>query len=208
MKKVTFALAGVMGFSATLAWAGTADLDAKFKEMIDRSFKTTGIAQKERMIQLDFQKVCSALEAGEKVDPKTIEQLRQAQEQTIRWPSDGQFLGDWKRGEKIAQSGRGLTWSDKPDTVNGGGCYNCHQLDPKELSYGNIGPSLAGYGKLRGNSEEVLKYAWRQIWNSKSVNLCSSMPRFGDAGILTEQQIKDVMAYLFDPESPVNKNHK
>ena len=40
MKKVTFALAGVMGFSATLAWAGTADLDAKFKEMIDRSFKT------------------------------------------------------------------------------------------------------------------------------------------------------------------------
>jgi sulfur-oxidizing protein SoxX len=92
--------------------------------------------------------------------------------------------------------------------VNGGGCYNCHQLDPKELSYGNIGPSLAGYGKLRGNSEEALKYAWRQIWNSKSVNLCSSMPRFGDAGILTEQQIKDVMAYLFDPESPVNKNFK
>jgi sulfur-oxidizing protein SoxX len=31
------------------------------------------------------------------------------------------------------------------------------------------------------------------------------MPRFGHNGILTEQQIKDVVALLMDPESPVNK---
>jgi sulfur-oxidizing protein SoxX len=31
------------------------------------------------------------------------------------------------------------------------------------------------------------------------------MPRFGDAGILTEAQIKDVMALLLDPASPVNQ---
>jgi sulfur-oxidizing protein SoxX len=31
------------------------------------------------------------------------------------------------------------------------------------------------------------------------------MPRFGDAGILTPSQIKDVMALLLDPASPVNK---
>jgi sulfur-oxidizing protein SoxX len=30
------------------------------------------------------------------------------------------------------------------------------------------------------------------------------MPRFGTQGILTEQQIKDVMAFLLDPASPVN----
>lgn len=31
------------------------------------------------------------------------------------------------------------------------------------------------------------------------------MPRFGFHKVLTEQQMKDVVAYLFDPESPVNK---
>jgi sulfur-oxidizing protein SoxX len=31
------------------------------------------------------------------------------------------------------------------------------------------------------------------------------MPRFGTMKVLDEQQIKDVLAYLFDKESPVNK---
>ena len=35
--------------------------------------------------------------------------------------------------------------------------------------------------------------------------LCSEMPRFGTSGSLTEQDIKDLVAYLLDPTSPVNK---
>jgi sulfur-oxidizing protein SoxX len=31
------------------------------------------------------------------------------------------------------------------------------------------------------------------------------MPRFGHQQILTEQQLRDVMALLLDPASPVNK---
>jgi sulfur-oxidizing protein SoxX len=31
------------------------------------------------------------------------------------------------------------------------------------------------------------------------------MPRFGYAGALTEQQIKDLVALLLDPNSPVNQ---
>ena len=31
------------------------------------------------------------------------------------------------------------------------------------------------------------------------------MPRAGHKGILTEQQVKDLMALLLDPKSPVNK---
>jgi sulfur-oxidizing protein SoxX len=31
------------------------------------------------------------------------------------------------------------------------------------------------------------------------------MPRFGHSKHLSEQQIKDIVALLFDPESPVNK---
>jgi len=31
------------------------------------------------------------------------------------------------------------------------------------------------------------------------------MPRFGHSGFLSEQQIKDLVALLFDKDSPVNK---
>jgi sulfur-oxidizing protein SoxX len=44
-----------------------------------------------------------------------------------------------------------------------------------------------------------------RIYNSKAFTACSSMPRFGHSGTLTEQQIKDLTAYLMDPNSPVNK---
>ena len=51
-----------------------------------------------------------------------------------------------------------------------------------------------------------MKYTWGKIWNAKAYSACSNMPRCnGDAEILTEAQIKDVMAYLFDPESPVKQ---
>jgi len=123
----------------------------------------------------------------------------------IKPPSDGKYLGSWKAGEAIAQSGRGATWSDTTKTPNGGGCYNCHQISKQEISYGNIGPSLTGYGKARGTSEAILTYTWNRINNSKAYNACSNMPRMAHFNLLTEQQIKDVMALLLDPESPVNK---
>ncbi|MGA1322048.1 MAG: sulfur oxidation c-type cytochrome SoxX, partial [Burkholderiaceae bacterium] len=89
---------------------------------------------------------------------------------------------------------------------NGGNCYNCHKISNTEISYGTLGPSLYQYGKLRGNSEAVVKYTWGKIYNAKAYNACTNMPRFGHAGILTEAQMKDLMALLLDPNSPVNKN--
>ena len=79
------------------------------------------------------------------------------------------------------------------------------RLSPQELSYGTIGPSLRNFGKLRGNSEAIQRYTYAKIYNSRAYNVCSNMPRFGHSDILTEQQIKDVVALLLDPESPVNK---
>jgi sulfur-oxidizing protein SoxX len=66
-----------------------------------------------------------------------------------------------------------------------------------------LGPSLTNYG-ARGQSDVMLKYTWTKLWNTHAYNVCSHMPRFGAQGILTEQQLKDVMAFLFDPDSPVN----
>ncbi len=123
----------------------------------------------------------------------------------VVYPADGKFLGDWKEGFKVANNGRGGQFSDKPGTVSGGNCYACHQLDPKELSFGTLGPSLAAYGKDRKYEADSIKDAYTKIYNAQAVVACSNMPRFGTNKVLTEQQIKDVLAYLFDPESPVNK---
>lgn len=194
--------------AAPLLWAlqGVAlandDLRPAFKAMLDASFKTTGIAAKYRIYQLDFQAACSQ----PKPPPVSVQKaIEAAQMQTIRYPADGHYFGDWREGEKIAISGRGLTWTDKTPTDNGGGCYNCHQMSHHEIAYGTIGPSLLNYGNVRGRSEDIIKYTWGKIWNAKAFNACSNMPRNGDAEILTEEQIRHLMAYLFDPASPVNK---
>ncbi len=198
MKKIMMIAPLVL--AANVALADDA-LYAEFKQMMDQSFHSKGIAEKHRLYQLDFQKECS----GTTPSNARMAQIEAAQLATVKYPADGQYVGDWKKGEKVAYSGKGLTWKDKADAVNGGGCYNCHELSHTEIAFGTIGPSLKNYGKKRGTSEETVKYTWAKIYNAKAFNACSLMPRNGDSGLLTEAQIKDVMAYLLDPESPVNK---
>lgn len=180
--------------------------DPKFNKMMADSFRAEGIAGLDRIQQDETQKFCSdPVFANSKQGEKLRDKIQKINMASIKQPSDGKYIGDWKNGEKIAQSGRGATWTDKADTVIGGGCYNCHQIDAKEISYGNIGPSLTGYGKLRGYSQEVVTYTWNRINNSKAYNACSNMPRFAHFKLLNEQQIQDVMALLLDPASPVNQ---
>lgn len=168
------------------------------------SFAEKGSARLDRLDQSDLQRTCS--EYALKPLPDAVRARLEKQEfARIQYPSDGRYLGDWKQGEAIAQSGRGLQFSDAANTVAGGNCYACHQLSKEELSYGTIGPSLYQYGKLRGTSEPILKYTWGKIWNSHAFNACTNMPRFGDAGILNEAQLRHVMALLLDPASPVNR---
>ena len=180
--------------------------DPKFNKMIKDGFKADGIASLDRIDQDATQKFCSdPVFASSKQGEKMREKIQKMNMDGIKQPSDGKYIGDWKKGEAIAQSGRGATWTDKADTPIGGGCYNCHQIDQKEISYGTIGPTLWNYGKLRGNSQEVITYTWNRINNSKAYNACSNMPRFAHFKLLNEQQIQDVMALLLDPTSPVNQ---
>lgn len=191
-----------------------AELDALTDKIVKTSFRDQGQAKVERITATDeTNRVCSAADvAGKPLDEKTAKRIEEANFKTIKWPSDGKFLGDWKQGERIAQSGRGKTWSDKADAVNGGNCYNCHQMDKKEISYGNLGPSLYNFGKLRGvsnpddpASKAIVEYTWGKIWNSKAYSACSNMPRAGHMGILTEEQVSHIVALLLDPQSPVNQ---
>jgi sulfur-oxidizing protein SoxA len=87
-------------------------------------------------------------------------------------------------------------------------CATCHAedaLDPKEVAAGNIGPSLTGYGTLRGASDDIVKYTYEKLYNAQATVACSSMPRMGHNGILTPAQVADITAYLVSPESPLNK---
>ena len=218
MKKIPVTIAlSLLAAAAVVGCAGMntgADADKVAADMVRTAFRTQGIAKVERVTAIDETlQACNAADvAGKPLDPATAKRLEAANLKTVKWPSDGKFLGDWKLGEQIAQSGRGQTWTDPAGGSNGGNCYNCHQIAKEELSFGTIGPSLYNYGKLRGVSDPngaaarpIVEYTWGKIWNAKAYNACSNMPRSGHMGNLSEQQIRHVMALLLDPASPVNK---
>ena len=167
------------------------------------SFKARGQATLDRLNQDEAMVLCSKYPS--KVPADVSKKIESSNLKTVKWPSDGKMLGDWKEGEKIAQSGVGFQFSDDPKNAVGGNCYACHQLSPTEISYGTIGPSLLGFGKLRGSSEAIQKYTYGKIYNAQAYSACSNMPRFGHNGVLSEQQIKHLTALLLDPSSPVNK---
>ena len=196
------------GAAAIVAGCATgpssAELDSQSLQMMKASFRDQGIAKVSRLDQDAMQKACSSgVEPSAAVEKRIMDEAQAS----IVWPADGKYLGDWRKGDKLAQSGKGMSWSDKSADPehNGGSCYNCHQLDKAELSYGTIGPSLLHFGKIRGNSPEIQKYTYSKIYNAKAYNACSAMPRFGHSSALTEAQIKDLVALLLDPQSPVNK---
>ncbi len=170
---------------------------------IKKDFQPRGQASLDRLAEDGVQAICNR--TGNKPPEYIVKRMEADQMAGVKFPADGKLMGDWKEGEKLAQSGRGFTWTDDPGLPVGGNCYNCHQISPKELSFGTVGPSLYRFGKLRGNSAEIQRYAYSKIYNAKAYNLCSEMPRFGHVGALGEKQIQHLVALLLDPESPVNK---
>jgi len=169
--------------------------------MMKRDFHARGSAGMDRLNQDSVQAACNKYK--DEPPQGVADKLQKEQLAAIKWPADGKLLGDWKAGEKIAQNGRGMAWNDKGG--DGGSCYNCHQVGPRESSFGTVGPSLYQFAKKRGYGADIQRYAYGKIYNAKAYNLCSQMPRMGHVGALTEQQMKDLTALLMDPASPVNQ---
>jgi sulfur-oxidizing protein SoxX len=197
MRKLA-AFLGLLVFSAAFGGSDSDDVEAVLK----RDFKARGQATMDRVVQDGLQRVCT--ESHDRPPAALAKQLEADQMKTIAFP-EGSLMGDWKRGERIAQGGRGLTWSDRAGAPGEGSCYNCHQVGPQESSFGTLGPSLLGFGKARGSGAETQRYVYGKIYNAKAYNLCSQMPRLGHSGTLTPEQIKDLVALLLDPASPVNR---
>jgi sulfur-oxidizing protein SoxX len=174
------------------------------KSVLEASFKARGQAKLDRLDQDEVQRLCSQVRPDKPLAPEEAQRIVQSQQATLRYPA-GSLMGDWKSGEKIAQQGTGKQYSDDPTHPSGANCYACHQLARGEVSYGTIGPSLYRFGATHGYTPEMQKYAYGKVYNSQAFSACSTMPRFGHMGILTEQQMKDVVALLMDPKSPVNQ---
>jgi sulfur-oxidizing protein SoxX len=208
----------------TAAWCATAvvaiaagcatapapvDYDQVALAMMKNSFRAQGQATLDRLDQSPLQKACSSPTPPA---PEVAAQIQAREAASIKPPTDGRYLGDWKAGEKLAQNGRGMTWSDPAGAPNGGNCYNCHQMSKAEIAFGTLGPSLYHYGKLRGVTDPnapaaaaVVQYTWGKLYDAKASNACSGMPRFGHEKLLDDKQMQDLMALLLDPKSPVNQ---
>lgn len=207
------ALVSVVVLAGCVATPSGPELDKLTADIVKSSFRNEGQAGVDRLAQDEANRECAAASvAGQPIDPKVAQAIEEANMKTIQAPKDGKYLGDWKVGETLAQSGRGLTWTDAVGGEVGGNCYNCHQISKEEISFGTLGPSLYHYGKLRGvsnpdapESRAIVEYTWGKLWNARAYNACSQMPRVGHKGILNEQQLKHIMALLLDPKSPVNQ---
>jgi len=190
---------------AALVFSPAVIADLPYQEVqkiMSRDFHPKGQAKMDRIQQDPVQLVCT--QASDKPPADVAKALESDQLAAIPFPS-GSLMGDWKKGASLAWSGRGMQWHENPKKPGGGGCYNCHEISPRRTSFGTIGPSLRAFGKKRGSGSDMQKYVYGKIYNAKAYNLCSQMPRFGATNSLSEQQIKDLVAYILDPSSPNNK---
>jgi sulfur-oxidizing protein SoxX len=192
----------VLGATAVLAGCavspGASDLDQLTARIFQKSFRDEGIVKVAAMAQDDATRECSAADvAGKPLDEKRAKEIEAANLKTIQWPADGRFLGDWQKGEALAQSGRGLTFTDTAQTPNGGNCYNCHQLSHQGNLLWHHRPSLYNYGKIARCHRSRQPSSPNPSWNTpgarsgmpSAYNACSNMPRFaGHKGILTERK--------------------
>jgi sulfur-oxidizing protein SoxX len=198
-------LAAFVAMLVTPASAQDVKIDPLQAEVLLRfAFSQAPADWAKRIAQDETMKVCSAAHNA----PSTAEadKIMAAAKATIKYPDDGKLMGDWKKGEAIAQSGYGLRFSDYPPRrPNGGNCYACHQMTQAEVSYGTVGPSLREYGKIRKYAEVDVKAVYEKIYNAHASFPCSLMPRFGSNQVLSIDQIKDLVALVMSPDSPVNK---
>ena len=205
MRTATIAIAILLAaMTAAAAQQRPAVDPAKSDAAVKSAFPTAPADWQGRFDQDETMKQCSL---HHNLPPKAVaEEIQKRERAAIQYPPDGKLVGDWQKGERTAQSGYGLRFTDYPARQpNGGNCYACHQLTKAEVSFGTIGPPLLHYGKNRNFSEADTKAVYDKIYNAQAAYPCSNMPRLGSNKVLTIDQIKDLVALVMSPDSPVNK---
>jgi sulfur-oxidizing protein SoxX len=199
-----FAIAAVVAGCA--AYPDVASTRQAAERMVGEDFTAPAPALLKRLAQDRSQQICSRIGGAALTQPEAAEVVKLARE-SMRYPTAGKLVGNWKIGEKLAHDGAGdriQRGQLEKRKENGGLCQNCHALAPGEINVGNVGPSLTGYGNQRGDSDAVAKLTYERIYNGWAYAPCSNMPRLGATGHLTPEQITHLVAYLIDRQSPIN----
>ncbi|GAA6748223.1 sulfur oxidation c-type cytochrome SoxX [Thermus brockianus] len=185
MKRIGIAALGLILLGLVLAQAGP------FRARLEAALHSGGHEFAQVMLSQDkAQALCS--QYRDKLPPDLIPQFLAEQKVLIKYPANGKLMGDWKNGEKVFTDPRR------------GNCYACHAGDPNEVAHGTMGPSLTGYGQ-RGTAEAVVRYTYEKIYNAWAFVPCSLMYRGGVHGLFTPEETADLVAFLLDPESPINR---
>ncbi|GLV47724.1 sulfur oxidation c-type cytochrome SoxX [Thermus sp. LT1-2-5] len=185
MKRIGFLILGLLAMGVALSQV------SPFRARLEALLHSGGHEFASVMRSQDkAQALCS--QYRDKLPPDLIPGFLAEQKALIRYPANGKLMGDWKNGEKV--------FTDPKR----GNCYACHAGDPKEVAHGTMGPSLTGYGQ-RGTAEAVVRYTYEKIYNAWAFVPCSLMYRGGVHGLFTPEETADLVAFLLDPESPINR---
>lgn len=207
MKAVALLAAPFLIAAGCASFPDAASTRQAAEKMVSEAYPYTGADLNRRAVQDESQRMCSGI-GGARPTPEQSAEIVKLARASITYPPTGKLMGDWKVGAQLVSDGRGqriVGGQIEKLSHNGALCINCHAIDPKEVNSGNVGPALTGYGALRGNSEATARLTYERIYNEWAYFPCSNMPRLGASGFLTPEQITHVVAYLLDPQSPVNK---
>lgn len=87
--------------------------------------------------------------------------------------------GDPKRGKDIAIN---IRW---------GNCIACHSLPDGQVG-GDVGPDLSKHGLANVDLAQM----YQRIWDVRAFSPDAHMPIYGTNKVLTDKDIRDVMAYI------------
>lgn len=94
---------------------------------------------------------------------------------------------EWSGSVGDVDKGRDLAFTSAK-----GNCLACHEINGGTQG-GTIGPSLVDYGK----KSLPIGYTYQRIWDIRVYNKDAHMPIFGTNEILTDEEIRHIMAFLY-----------
>lgn len=180
----------ILSLSALVLGLGLTQV-GPFRARLEASVRASGPEFARVMLAQDRgQALCT--QYRDRLPPDLIPGFLEEQRALIKYPANGKLMGDWRNGEKV--------FTDPKR----GNCYACHAGVAGEVAYGTMGTSLTQYGQ-RGTSEAVVRYTYEKIYNAWAFVPCSLMYRGGVHGLFTPEETADLVAFLLDPESPINQ---
>jgi sulfur-oxidizing protein SoxX len=174
------------------------------------AFRDQGIAKVDRIQQDLGQKACSS----DQPPPTRGQADRGRVAGHVKWPAGGQYLGDWREGEKLAQNGRGMTWTDSlrrhqgqrrpvlqlPPDRQGRDQLRHHRPQPVQLRQ-DPRRDRPGYARPAPPSCSTPGASCGTARPTRPAPTCRASATWA----ADENQLRHVMALLLDPKSPVNQ---